>query len=332
MPGFNNIVGHKQVKEHLQNAMKLSKISHAYIFNGEKGSGKKLLAAAFAEALQCEAGENKPCGQCKSCKQAENRNHPDIIRVIHEKPNSIGVEEVREQLVNSVQIKPYSSKYKVYIIADAEKMTPQAQNAILKTIEEPPEYAVILLLTTNAQSFLPTILSRCVMLSMKPIPDEQVKRYLMEHVKVPDYQADICVAFAQGNIGKAIQLASSESFSEIKMSAVHLLKNIPSMELNDITTMVKAVSEFKVEIQDYLDLLAVWYRDVLYFKATKDANGLIFKEQVREISEQTNRGSYEGMEQILEGLQIAKERLRANVNFDLTMELLFLTIKENLAK
>lgn len=332
MPGFKHIVGHKQVKEHLQNAMQLGKVSHAYICNGEKGSGKKLLASAFAQALQCEAGGPEPCGECKSCKQALNKNHPDIIRVTHEKSNSIGVEEVRKQLVNDVQIKPYSSKYKIYIIADAEKMTTQAQNAILKTIEEPPEYAVVMLLTSNAQAFLPTILSRCVKLSMKPVADEQVKRYLMENVQIPDYQADICVAFAQGNIGKAVQLASSENFSEIKTSAIHLLKHIPKMELQDIIGTVKAVSEFKVDIQDYLDFLAVWYRDVLYFKATKDANGLIFKEQVREISEQTSRGSYEGMEKILEGLQMAKDRLNANVNFDLTIELLFLTIKENLAK
>lgn len=332
MTGFDNIVGHKQAKEHLQNAMKLNKISHAYILNGEKGSGKKLMASTFAQALQCESEELKPCGKCKSCKQAENKNHPDIIRVTHEKPNSIGVEDIRDQLVNDVQIKPYSSKYKIYIIAEAEKMTPQAQNAILKTIEEPPEYAVIMLLTSNAQAFLPTILSRCVMLSMKPVSDVQVKKYLMEHVELPDYQADICVAFAQGNIGKAVQLASSENFNDIKASALHLLKNIPAMELQEIIAVVKSISEFKVDVQDYLDLMAVWYRDVLYFKATKDANGLTFKEDVREISEQTNRGSYEGMEKILKGLQTAKDRLQANVNFDLSMELLFLTIKENLAK
>lgn len=332
MPGFKDIVGHKQIVQHLESAMKLNKISHAYIFNGEKGSGKKLLASAFAQALQCETPEVDACENCRSCKQAESGNHPDIIRIVHEKPNSIGVEEVRDQLVNDVQIKPYSSRFKVYIVPDAEKLTVQAQNAILKTIEEPPAYAVILLLTTNAQALLPTILSRCLMLSMKPIPDFQVMEYLMEHVQIPDYEAELCVAFAQGNIGKAVQLATSENFNEIRLAAIHLLKNIPDMEIQDIINTVKAVSEFKVDIQDYLDLLAVWYRDVLYFKATKDANGLIFKDQVQEISDQTNNGSYEGMENILDGLQKAKERLNANVNFDLTMELLFLTIKENLTQ
>ncbi|MDY3919351.1 MAG: DNA polymerase III subunit delta' [Candidatus Limivivens sp.] len=329
MSGFEKIMGHTQAITHLKNAIEQNKVSHAYIFNGEKGCGKKMLALEFARMLQCQE-KDRPCGKCRSCLQAESGNHPDIIRVTHEKPGSIGVEDIREQLIGDVQIKPYSSPYKVYIVPDAEKMTVQAQNALLKTIEEPPAYAVILLLTTNASLFLPTILSRCVMIAMKPVADEQVRQYLMEHVQIPDYQADICVAFAQGNIGKAVQLASSETFQEIKTAALNLAMHIPDMEISEINQNVKDVSVFKMEIQDYLDLLAVWYRDALYFKATKDVNGMVFKEQINTIVDQTRKASYEGISRILDALQKAKTRLSANVNFDLTMELLFLTIKENL--
>ena len=332
MSGFQDIVGHKQIIEHLKNAEKLNKVSHAYIFSGEKGSGKKLLASRFAELLQCEGEGEKPCGKCRSCRQAESGNHPDIIRITHEKPNTISVDDIREQLVGDVQIKPYQSKYKIYIVPDAEKMNVQAQNALLKTIEEPPAYAVILFLTTNASSFLPTILSRCVVLNMKPVPDQEVRKYLMEHVEVPDYQADIAVAFAHGNIGKAVKLATSEYFNEIKNAAIHILKNAPRMDISEISAAVKGVSEYKVDIQDYLDIFAVWYRDVLYFKATRDADGIIFRDQLASIQEQTNNCSYEGVEDILKALRKAKERLNANVNFDLTMELLFLTIKENITE
>ena len=282
--------------------------------------------------MQCEAEGEKPCGKCRSCRQAESGNHPDIIRITHEKPNTISVDDIREQLVGDVQIKPYQSKYKIYIVPDAEKMNVQAQNALLKTIEEPPAYAVILFLTTNASSFLPTILSRCVVLNMKPVPDQEVRKYLMEHVEVPDYQADIAVAFAQGNIGKAVKLATSEYFNEIKNAALHILKNAPRMDISEISAAVKGVSEYKVDIQDYLDIFAVWYRDVLYFKATRDADGIIFRDQLASIQEQTNNCSYEGVEDILKALRKAKERLNANVNFDLTMELLFLTIKENITE
>ena len=330
MPGFEEIVGHEQIVTHLKSAMKLGKVSHAYILSGEKGCGKKLLADVFAETLQCEKGGTEPCGSCHSCVQARSGNHPDIIHLMHEKPNSISVDDVRQQIVNDVLVKPYSGKYKIYIVPDAEKMTAAAQNALLKTIEEPPAYAVILLLANNASALLPTILSRCVMLSLKPVTDDKVKQYLMEHVQVPDYEADVCVAFAQGNIGKAVQLATSDSFNEIKNSALHLLKNVSKMEINDIIATVKSVSEFKIDIQDYLDFLAVWYRDILYFKATRDSNGLIFKDELNVITDQINKSSYEGIENILRGLQTAKTRLNANVNFDLTMELLFLLIKENL--
>lgn len=326
---FRGIIGHKDVVEHLQNAMKMDKVSHAYIFNGESGSGKKTLARLFAQALQCQGDGEKPCGCCQSCLQVQSGNQPDIIEVTHEKPNSIGVDDVREQIVEDVSVRPYSSPYKIYIISDAEKMTAQAQNALLKTIEEPPEYVVVLILTSNASALLPTILSRCVMLNMKPVPNSQVREYLMEHVQVPDYQADICVAFAQGNIGKAVQLASSERFSEIKSSAIHLVTHVKEMDMSEITAAVKAVTEFKVDICEYLDILAVWYRDVLYFKATNDANGIIFRENLRMIQQQTRRSSYEGLEAILEGIKKAKTRLTANVNFELTMELLFLLIKEN---
>ncbi|MDO5425839.1 MAG: DNA polymerase III subunit delta' [Eubacteriales bacterium] len=329
MSAFEKIMGHTQAITHLENAIKQNKVSHAYIFNGEKGCGKKLLAQEFAKMLQCQEPD-PPCGKCRSCLQSESGNHPDIIRITHEKPGSIGVEDIRTQLIGDVQIKPYSSPYKVYIVPDAEKMTIQAQNALLKTIEEPPAYAVILLLTTNSSVFLPTILSRCVMITMKPVPDEQVRQYLMEHVQIPDYQADICVAFAQGNIGKGVQLASSETFQEIKAAALNLAMHIPDMEISEINQNVKDVSVFKVDIQDYLDLLAIWYRDALYFKAAKDVNGVVFKEHINTIVEQTSKASYEGISRILEALQKAKQRLNANVNFDLTMELLFLTIKENL--
>ena len=329
MSGFEKVMGHAQAVAHLENAIKQNKVSHAYIFNGEKGCGKKMLALEFARMLQCQE-EGRPCGKCRSCLQAESGNHPDIIKITHEKPGSIGVDDIREQLIGDVQIKPYSSPYKVYIVPDAEKMTVQAQNALLKTIEEPPAYAVILLLTTNASAFLPTILSRCVMLTLKPVPDEQVRSYLMEHVQIPDYQADICVAFAQGNIGKAVELASSDTFQEIKTAAMHLAKHIPDMEISEINQNVKDVATFKMDIQDYLDLLAIWYRDALYFKATNDINGGVFKDEINIIVEQTKKASYEGISTILEALQKAKARLNANVNFDLTMELLFLTIKENL--
>ena len=329
MATFKDIVGQEQIKEHLQGAMRTGKVSHAYIINGERFSGKEYIARIFAMALQCEVEGTEPCQVCHSCKQALSGNHPDIIRVTHEKPNTISVEDIRTQGNNDIVIKPYSGAYKIYIISEGEKMTPQAQNALLKTLEEPPAYAVIFLLTENADALLSTIRSRCVMLKLRNIKDKLVKKYLMEQMQVPDYQAELCAAFAQGNIGRAIMLAKSEHFNEIKEEAIQLLKYIDEMELSEIVSAIKEISKYKLEVTDYFDIITIWYRDILLYKATKDVDGLVFGDQLKYIKEKAARSSYEGIETILTSIEKAKIRLKANVNFDLVMELLLLTMKEN---
>lgn len=329
MSGFKDVVGHKDIIQYIKNAVEQNKLSHAYILNGQRGSGKKLLARLFAMTLQCESGKSEPCGDCRSCIQTKSGNQPDIITLVHEKPTSISVDEIREQLNGDIMIKPYSSPYKIYIIPEADLMTQQAQNALLKTLEEPPEYAVIFLLTENADSLLSTIRSRCVMLKLRNIKDKLVKKYLMEQMQIPDYQAELCAAFAQGNIGRAIMLAKSEYFNEIKEDAIQLMKYIDQMELHEIASAIKQINKYKLEVTDYLDILTIWYRDVLLYKATKDVGGLVFSDQLKFIKEKAAKSSYEGIEKILSAIETAKIRIKANVNFDLLMELLLLTVKEN---
>lgn len=330
MSRFADIVGQEQIKEHLENAINRNKVSHAYIINGERNAGKEFIAKTFAMALQCEDRQGyEPCQECRSCSQAKSGNHPDIIFITHEKPGTIGVDDIREQINNDVIIKPYSGPKKIYIINEGEKMTVQAQNALLKTLEEPPEYAVILILTTNMETLLPTILSRCVVLNMKPVRNDQIKKFLMENMEIPDYKADICVAFARGNLGKARLLAKSEEFDKVKEEAITLLKYIGEMELNEVAAAIKKINEFKFDVNDYLDILSIWYRDVLLFKATHDANNLIFREEIQYIRKVADKSTYEGIERVIDALEKSKQRLNANVNFDLTIELLLLTIKEN---
>lgn len=329
MAGFGEIIGHNQIIEHLKNAIRMEKISHAYILNGESNSGKMMLAEAFAMALQCESGGDEPCMECRSCRQAKEHNQPDIIYVSHEKPNIISVDDIRHQLNNDIVIKPYSSKYKIYIVDEAEKMNVQAQNALLKTIEEPPAYGVILLLTTNADAFLPTILSRCITLNLKSVQADLIKNHLMRNYQVPDYQADVCAAFAQGNVGKAIQLASSDEFNELKTEAIALVKKLEDIDLYELNQQIKKISEYKNKIEEFLDLLTLWFRDVLYAKSTNDVSNLIFRDEVYDIKKQAARRSYSGIESIINTLEQTRVRLNANVNFELVIEMLLLAIKEN---
>lgn len=329
MPRFSDVIGQEQIKTQLQGSIENNRVGHAYIIKGEVKSGKEFIANIFATTLQCEEGGTEPCGHCHSCVQAESGNHPDIIYLQHEKPGTIGVEDVRKGINDTVLSKPISSKYKIYIIEEAEKMTPQAQNALLKTLEEPPEYVVILLLCASADLILPTIMSRCVALDMKPVNDMDMRKYLMRELKVPDYRAEICIAFARGNVGRAKSLAKSEDFDKIRQEALALLKNIYDMDMSDIMEALKRINEYGFDIGDYLDIMSVWYRDVLLFKATGDMNHLIFRDEIQYITKVASRSDYEGIEAVTEALDKAKQRLRSKVSFELTMELLLLTIKEN---
>jgi len=329
MANFKDIIGQESIKKHLQTAIKTGNLSHAYIINGEYGSGRQTIASALAKTIQCQSktDDTDACGVCTSCKQAESHNHPDIKYITHDK-TSISVNDIREQLNNDISIKPYSSEYKIYIIPDANKMTEQAQNALLKTIEEPPVYAIIILLTENCDSLLPTIRSRCVTLTMNPVEKDKVCTYLENKFQLEPEQAQIAANYCQGNIGKAIRFASSSDFIEMKNQVLKLLKNLDSMDIASIIDTIKEFSTHKNDINDYLDLMLLWYRDVLMFKVTKDANLLLYSDEYSAISEQATKRDYENIENIIAAIDKAKVRLKANVNFDVTIELMILAMKD----
>lgn len=328
MSTYADIYGHNDIKEHLQKCIELKKVSHAYIFNGSLGAGKKTVAALFAKALQCEEGNTVPCGKCHSCVQSDSKSQPDIIWVEHEKVGSIGIDDIRQQLINDIQIKPYHSRYKIYIIDEAEKLTVQAQNTLLKTIEEPPEYGIIILLTTNADVFLQTVLSRCVRINFKPVSDDLVEQFIKEHYNISNYEIQFATAFAQGNIGRAITVIESQDFKQIKESVLKIVQYAKEMTTTQVLAEVKNAMNYKNNIEDYLDLMVMWYRDVLLFKSTSDANKVIFKEELPLIKAHSSKFSYLGLENVLNAIDKVKIRLKANVKFDLTIELLIMTIKD----
>ena len=296
MKQFRDVIGRERITEHLQNTIRLNRVSHGYIFDGEEGIGKNFIADIFVAALQCEVYSGEPCGECKSCLQAAGGNHPDIIRIRREKA-TIGVDDIRGQLNNTIAIKPYNSRYKIYIINEAEKMTEAAQNALLKTIEEPPEYAVILLLTDNMNMLLPTVLSRCVTLHLRPVDRGLLKMHLMK-------------------------------FEGRKDEVLHLVLHIDEMKPSEIIDFLKRFSEEKAVINDYIDLIFLWYRDVLMFKAARQTAQLIYKEEVLTLQRQAAGKSFEALQHIIEAFDTLRARLKANVNFDAAMELLLLALQE----
>ncbi len=330
MFSFSEIVGHEEIKSHLQEAIKKKNPFHAYIFDGDIGVGKETMAKTFAAGLQCQddKGHEKPCKECISCRQNESMSMPDVIWVTKAKTD-YGIDEIREQVIGTVDVRPYTGPFKVYIIPEAERLNEATQNALLKTLEEPPEYVVIILLTSNISELLPTIQSRCLTLEFHPLSTSTVEEFLITQCSTPDYIAKESAAFAQGNIGKAIRYAdASDDFVKRKNTIIEILKNVDRMDVTDMVETAKNLGAKREELKDYIDLMMLWYRDVLIFKATKNINQLIFQNESQAISNEAQTRSYEKIEDIIQAFDRAKVRIKANVNVDITMELMFSTMKD----
>lgn len=336
--GENRVLGQKHITEHFENAIKKSKISHAYIINGEEGTGKLQLAINFAKALQCQENDfqkgevtGRACCECKSCKQTDSKNQPDIKYVTHSKKN-ITVDDIREQINDDIDIKPYSSRYKIYIVPESELMNKYAQNALLKTIEEPPEYAVIILITTNADSFLSTILSRCVLLNTRPVSEESIYNQLKAKYDVSDYTAKVAISFANGNPGRAVKLATSDDFLHLKQEVVGTVISLRNGGMDVVASNIKKAAELKKQMNEYFATMRIWFRDILLYKASKNEEKIIFQDEYITIKEMAEIFSFEGLDMIFKSIDQAENRINSNVNFDMTLEVLFLVIKERMQK
>ena len=279
-----------EIRQYFREMAGRDQVGHAFILEGDSGEGWRKLAEEFAATVQCE--HRNFCGRCPSCQAYQSGNHPDIIQVTHEKKDSIGVDEIRAQLVDDMAIKPYSSPYKVYLVDEAEKLTVQAQNALLKTLEEPPVYGIILLLTTNTEMLLPTIRSRCINLKVRS--------------------------------GGRVSLGLTEEQRAELFALVHDLPDYRAAELAD---EAKKIKEWKQDIASLLNFFRYWYRDVLVWKSTQGKGTLMFPEEERYYRARSEALSYVQLNRIFDQIQEAESRVRSNVNYELTWELLLLEMK-----
>lgn len=325
MPDFSEVYGNASVLLNLKNAIAYQRVAHCYMLCGADGLGKRMIARSFAKSLQCEAQGDKPCGVCASCKQVEHENHPDVVYVKHEKPTVFGVDDIREGLNRSIVIKPYKSEKKIYILEDGELLNVQAQNAMLKTIEEPPEYAVILILTNNREVFLPTILSRCVELALQPVRDEDVVSCLTKRGFNMEGKQDEVLRFAGGNIGRALSYMEDEEYQKLMTDVQEVLYGLPDANTADIRQDVEKLSAYKEKMPLILEQFHLWFRDVFLYKTgfVPEHKGAASEH----IKEQSKRYQYEELPKILKEIEVFQTRLKVNVNLELSMEVMLLALK-----
>ncbi|MBQ4416924.1 MAG: DNA polymerase III subunit, partial [Butyrivibrio sp.] len=247
MPTFKDIIGQVHIKRHMQRAVAENRVSHAWLLAGEAQMGKELLARTFTQALLCENLREKrkrgelqnplaaePCCACASCRKVMSDAHPDVRVVTHEKPTSVRVEEIEDQLVDDAYLTAYASDRKIYIVPDAQMMTAEAQNKLLKTLEEPPSYVTILLLSTGLQALLPTIRSRCLPFTLRPVEHDTLVRFLREKAGASEYRANLAAGFARGNPGLALSLARDARFETRTRGAIQLMEHLQDTGLHEI--------------------------------------------------------------------------------------------------
>lgn len=335
MHKFTEIIGQDHIREHLQGALKNGKVSHAYILDGPRGSGKRFIADIFASALLCASRTHddedlpEPCGECISCIQAENGSNPDIIHVMHAKPKTVSIEEIRA-MRDDVRIKPFSAEYKVYILDDAQMMPPGAQNALLKTLEEPPAYAVLFLLADGTQNFLPTVLSRCVTLRMRPVPGAEIRTWLENVRNIPRDRAAAVSELSGGSIGQAVKLAESDTFEEERSSMVRLMTELSDYDCHRIAETASALTGTADRELKASELIRLWIRDLMVVKATGSTERIAFSDQADIIADAAARISDEGMEKTAGALDLYDRRIKANIKEETALELLLLTVRDQL--
>lgn len=280
---FNNLIGNSKIKQDLQKAIQNNKVSHSYLFIGNKGIGKTLFAKEFAKAILCQSEpEKKPCGQCKSCLEFDHLNHPDFYDVCLGDENSIKIETIRK-LQEKVQELPIVSQRKVYIIEDCEAMTTEAQNSLLKTIEEPPEFVNIILVTANENRILTTIQSRCTKIYFQNIEDNTLRQYLLEHHHINNISNNDLKAY-NGSIGKALQI---ESKKEIYSSLEKVLGNIEHYTLPEAMKQLEVLYKEKEYVEEMLEYINVIFLN----KAKQDAKYLDYIQKVEDVKAKIRRNA-----------------------------------------
>ena len=298
---FEDVAGQSHVTITLQNAIKENRIAHAYLFAGPRGTGKTTIAKIFAKAINC-MGENPPCNECSNCKEITLGDHPDVIEI--DAASNNGVNEVRE-LIDKVKYAPINAKYKVYIIDEVHMMTPEAFNALLKTLEEPPAHIVFILATTEPHKILPTIISRCQRFDFQRVDENDIitrLKYVLEEEKV-DYEEEAlaiiskladggmrdalsileqCLAYDRHltveNINKVYGLLSNDE--KIRLIKLLLTKDMKGV-LKTLDHMLSTSIDLKKLTQDLIDVL----KDIVIYKNTEDLSLLfvLHKSDIQQI-------------------------------------------------
>lgn len=307
---FKNIIGQEFAKKYMTNSIKNNKISHAYIFEGMDGIGKKKFAEEFSKIL---------------FKGTSIDVNPDCIS-INPDGNSIKIAQIRK-LQSDIIIKPHKD-YKIYIINQSEKMTMEAQNTLLKTLEEPPRYAIIILITNNKERLLDTVKSRCETIKFTPISQSDLKLYLMNTKGIDEQRATLLATFSRGSMEKALELSDSAEFSIIREDIQKYIEIIMDKNMSEVLNIASDLEKYKTSIISLLDMMLNYFRDMMFLKEGFGKNMIINIDKIIFIQNMSNKITYSQLSKIIDIIEETKKRIKSNCNFNTNMQVMALNIYE----
>jgi DNA polymerase-3 subunit delta' len=337
---FESLKGQNSAVSYLKASLRNNRISHAYIFSGPDGVGKRLSAINFAKALNCSNVKSgsicgplaglavdpklnrgtEGCDQCSSCKKIDSSKHPDIFTLKpKEEGASIKIEDVRA-LIKDVYLKPFEAYKKVYMIESAEYMKHEAANALLKTLEEPPADSIIILLTENIKSLFHTIVSRCQVVKFFPLKPKEMEEILIKEYSMDQAGAHTLSYLSGGRLGEALKFKEEDIFTKRSVLMDRILSGSRAdFDFDDIP---------KEDVRVYLDIILAWYSDILRMKAGAKDYMLVNIDKKDIISNEAGRLSFDHIENIITSVISAITQIDQNANQKLAMSVLGMKIKQ----
>jgi len=318
---FSRIIGHDRIIAILRRSLTAKRMAHAYLFHGIDGCGMKETALAFVEAVFCNGVEG--CGACPSCRKVAGERHPDL-HIVSPDGSFIKIDQIRD-LQKELSYRPFEARIKACIIEDADRMNPAAANAFLKTLEEPPGDALLILLTSHFDGLLPTILSRCQQLRFPPLSTETIVSHLREN-GAEEEEARIAAALADGSLERAKEALAGDRLQARRL----LLERVAGLSSREIIPLFAAAEELardKESALDVVDILRLFWRDVLLMHAgSSDITNSDLRHLVRQTAERT---SQERVMEKLERISRVRQALTRNANPRLSAEVLFMELADS---
>lgn len=320
---YKDIIGHEEIIETLKKSIENNNVNHSYLFEGEEGIGKKMVAYAFSKTLLCKEKGLEPCNNCISCFKFDNCSHPDF-HIIESDKGLIRIDVVRD-LIREMSTSPFESDKKIFVIDNSDLIHITGQNAILKTLEEPPNYVNLILISSKPNNLLSTILSRVQNIKFYPIKPNRVMEYLLKRYNLNEEKARFITELTKGGIGKSKELIEKEDFFEIRDWIIKTIVSLSNGDKSKVYSSMEFFEKYKDSIDDILDIIIYWFRDLIIYKEIGESPLIINQDKILELSEHSYM-NFNKINDIIGRVEETKLNIKRNINYQLVIETMLLNV------